>query len=154
MIYPQSFAISLPCEIVILIPGSRQTIHMFYTCQLCPTVTLGLQPIRLFGPSMGFFRQEYWSGLPIPPQRDLPNSGIKAASPVSPALYRWILDLLSHQGSPCIYIYICVCVCVCVCVCIHKNLYLLYIMYYIYIDMSTISHVYLQNVLKKSTTNL
>ena len=27
-------------------------------------------------------------------------------------------------------------------------------MYYIYIDMSTISHVYLQNVLKKSTTNL
>ena len=29
--------------------------------------------------SMGFPRQEYWSGLPFPPPRDLPNSGIKPA---------------------------------------------------------------------------
>ena len=27
--------------------------------------------------SMGFSRQEYWSGLPFPPPRDLPNPGIK-----------------------------------------------------------------------------
>ena len=27
--------------------------------------------------SMGFFRQEYWSGLPFPPPGDLPNPGIK-----------------------------------------------------------------------------
>ena len=33
-------------------------------------------------PSMGFSRQEYWSGLPFPPPGDLPNSGIKPASPV------------------------------------------------------------------------
>ena len=26
--------------------------------------------------SMGFSRQEYWSGLPFPPPRDLPDSGI------------------------------------------------------------------------------
>ena len=26
-------------------------------------------------PSMGFSRQEYWSGLPFPPPRDLPNPG-------------------------------------------------------------------------------
>ena len=32
---------------------------------------------------MGFFRQEYWSGLPFPSPGDLPNSGIE---PVSPAL--------------------------------------------------------------------
>ena len=31
--------------------------------------------------SMGFSRQEYWSGLPFPPPRDLPYPGIKAASP-------------------------------------------------------------------------
>ena len=31
--------------------------------------------------SMGFSRQEYWSGLPCPPPGDLPNSGIKARSP-------------------------------------------------------------------------
>ena len=28
---------------------------------------------------------EYWSGLPFPPPGDLPESGIKPASPVSPA---------------------------------------------------------------------
>ena len=33
--------------------------------------------------SMGFSRQEYWSGLPFPPPGDLPNPGIK---PMSPAL--------------------------------------------------------------------
>ena len=36
--------------------------------------------------SMGFSRQEYWSGLPFPPLGDLPNPGIEPASPVSPAL--------------------------------------------------------------------
>ena len=35
---------------------------------------------------MGFFRQEYWSGLPFPPPGDLPDPGIKPASPVAPAL--------------------------------------------------------------------
>ena len=34
-------------------------------------------------PSMGFSRQEYWSGLPFPSPGDLPNPGIE---PVSPAL--------------------------------------------------------------------
>ena len=33
--------------------------------------------------SMGFSRQEYWSGLPIPPARDLPNPGIRPAAPTS-----------------------------------------------------------------------
>ena len=36
--------------------------------------------------SMEFFRQEYWSGLPFPTPGDLPDPGIKPASPVSPAL--------------------------------------------------------------------
>ena len=31
--------------------------------------------------SMGFPRQEYWSGLPFPSPGDLPNPGIKPASP-------------------------------------------------------------------------
>ena len=34
-------------------------------------------------PSMGFFRKEYWSGLPCPPLGDLPDPGIE---PMSPAL--------------------------------------------------------------------
>ena len=37
-------------------------------------------------PSMGFSRQEYWSGLLLPPPGDLPDSGIEPTSPVSPAL--------------------------------------------------------------------
>ena len=46
--------------------------------------------------SMGFSRQEYWSGLPCPPPGDLPNPGIE---PKSPALQVGSLPL-SHQGSP------------------------------------------------------
>ena len=36
--------------------------------------------------SMGFSRQEYWSGLPFPPPGDLSNPRIEPMSPVSPAL--------------------------------------------------------------------
>ena len=36
--------------------------------------------------SMGFSRQEYWSGLPCPSPGDLPDPGIKPRSPVSPQL--------------------------------------------------------------------
>ena len=35
---------------------------------------------------MGFPRQEYCSGLPLPPPGDLPNPGIKLTSLMSPAL--------------------------------------------------------------------
>ena len=34
-------------------------------------------------PSMGFSRQEYWSGLPFPSPEDLPDPGVE---PVSPSL--------------------------------------------------------------------
>ena len=40
----------------------------------------GLQPARLLCP-WGFSRQEYWSGVPCPPPRDLPNPGNKPRSP-------------------------------------------------------------------------
>ena len=36
-----------------------------------------------YPPSMGFSRQEYWSGLPFPSPEDLPDLGIE---PMSPAL--------------------------------------------------------------------
>ena len=31
--------------------------------------------------SMGFSRQEYWSGLPLPSPRDLPDPGVEPRSP-------------------------------------------------------------------------
>ena len=46
--------------------------------------------------SMGFSRQEYWSGLPFPSPGDLPNPGIKPGSPALQA------DALSSEppGKP------------------------------------------------------
>ena len=46
--------------------------------------------------SMGFSRQEYWSGLPFPSPGDLPNPEIK---PMSPELQADSLPL-SHLGTP------------------------------------------------------
>ena len=36
--------------------------------------------------SMGFSKQEYFSGLPFPPPGDLPDPGTEPTSPESPAL--------------------------------------------------------------------
>ena len=36
--------------------------------------------------SMGFPRQEYWSGLPSPPPGDLPDPRIETVSPAVPAM--------------------------------------------------------------------
>ena len=41
--------------------------------------------------SVGFFRQEHWSGLPFPTPGDLPNPGIEPLSLESPALDGWVL---------------------------------------------------------------
>ena len=67
---------------------------------MCSVVSNSLQPCGLYvthqAPlSMGFFRQEYWSGLPFLPPGDLPNPGIENVIPVSPALQEDSL-LLSH----------------------------------------------------------
>ena len=49
--------------------------------QLCDPMDCGHQaPL-----SMGFFRQEHWSGLLGPPPGDLSHPGIEPASPVSSA---------------------------------------------------------------------
>ena len=39
--------------------------------------------------SVGFSRQDYWSGLPVPSPGDLPYPGIEHASLMSPALAGW-----------------------------------------------------------------
>ena len=48
--------------------------------------------------SMGFSRQEYWSGLPFPPPGDLPEPGIEPMSPTSPT-QQGDSSLLSHWSS-------------------------------------------------------
>ena len=43
-------------------------------------VSDSLRPARLLCP-WGFSRQEYWSGLPLPPPGDLPDPGVEAEFP-------------------------------------------------------------------------
>ena len=49
--------------------------------------------------SVGFSWQEYWSGLPCPPPRELPDPGIEPGSPEAPVLQADSLPL-SHQENP------------------------------------------------------
>ena len=47
--------------------------------QLCLIVCSPRDCTRQAPLSMGFFRQEYWSGLPFPSLGDLPDPGVKSA---------------------------------------------------------------------------
>ena len=68
------------------------TIAVFYiyggglVAKSCPTLATAWTVASQTPQFMGFSRQEYWSGLPCPAPGDLPDSGIKPTSPVSPAL--------------------------------------------------------------------
>ena len=53
---------------------------------LCLTLVTPWTVARHAPLSMGFSRQEYWSGLPFPSPGDLPDAGTEPASLASPAL--------------------------------------------------------------------
>ena len=54
--------------------------------------------------SMGFTRQEHWSGLPFPSTGDLPNLGMEPEFPASPTLAGRFFTS-EPPGKPHIYIY-------------------------------------------------
>ena len=59
--------------------------------QLCPTLCDPMGCVAHQSPlSLGFPRQEYWSGLPCPPPGSLPDPGIEPVSHVS-CTGRWVL---------------------------------------------------------------
>ena len=58
---------------------------------LCPTLCDPTGVAHRAPPSMGFSRQEYWSGLPCPPPGDLPDPGIE---PESLRFLHWQVDSL------------------------------------------------------------
>ena len=70
---------------------------------LCAIVLSPFSRVRLLGTpwtvalqaplSMGFCRQEYWSGLPCPPLGDLPHPEIKPTSLMPPAFQAGSLPL-------------------------------------------------------------
>ena len=68
-----------------------------FSCSVVPNPLWPLWTVACHAPlSVGFSRQEYWSGLPFLSPGDLPDPGIK---PASPALQAYSL-LLSHWRSP------------------------------------------------------
>ena len=70
----------------------------YWVITLFPNVRLCLSQIcnYMASPSMGFSRQEYWSGLPFSSPGDLPNPGIEPWSPT----WGQTLNRQSHRGSP------------------------------------------------------
>ena len=76
---------------------------------ICCAVLSRFSPIQLFASpwstahqaplSMGFSRQEYWSGLPCPPPGDLPEPGVEPTSPESPGFQAISLPL-RHRRRP------------------------------------------------------
>jgi hypothetical protein len=73
----------------------KQIILRKKVCQLLSCIWLFAAPwtvARQAPLSMGFYRQEYWSGLPFLSLRDLPNPGIEPGL----SYYRQILYHLSH----------------------------------------------------------
>ena len=78
------------------IPFSLFTFLVLPSTYYCACMLSHLSCVQLFATlctvalqaplSMGFSRQEYWSGLPCPSPGDHPHSGIEPLSPRSPAL--------------------------------------------------------------------
>ena len=94
----------VPCDIQ-QIPTSY--LFYIYMCvcmsmhvQSCPTLCDPVVVACQAPLSMGFSRQESWSGLPFPSPGDLPDPGIEPMVSCVSCISKWVLHQLSHQGSP------------------------------------------------------
>ena len=75
--------------------------YIYYGCLVAKSCLTLVTPRTVAHQALlsdGFPRQEYWSGLPFPPPRDLPKPEIKPASPASPVLQA-DPSPLDHQGN-------------------------------------------------------
>ena len=66
--------------------GAKSSIQLRGRLFSCVRFFVTLWTIARQALSLGFPRQESWSGLPFHSQGDFPDPGIELASPVSPAL--------------------------------------------------------------------
>ena len=93
-----------PCDLEMTFPlvRSKCVMGVCSVAQSCLTLCDPMAVACQVPLSMGFYRQEYWSGFPVPPSEDLPDRGIKPESPVSPASLAWQADSLPlrHLGRP------------------------------------------------------
>ena len=98
--------------------SKRSSSHLllFLVAKSCTTFCNPGECNRQAPPSMGFPRQEYWSGLPFPSPRDLPDPGIEPRSPALqadalpsdppgkpiPILYSSLLKKLLFSSKSCL----------------------------------------------------
>ena len=99
---------SVPCN------GTQIPYHYYHlkseseVVQLCPTVCNSMDLAYQAPLSMDFSRQKYWSRLPFPSPRDLPDPGIE---PRSPTFQADALPSEPPRKPQNRYMYVCVCVC-------------------------------------------
>ena len=95
-------------QIIPLLSNYTQDFQNIYTpyfscvyVQSCPAVCDSVDCSRRAPLSLKFSRQESWSGLPLPPQGNLPKPRIQPISVASPALAGrfFSLPLLGSPGS-------------------------------------------------------
>ena len=96
-------------------PGPRKVIKYSYrlhgcmlSCFSCVRLFVTPWTVALQAPlSMGFSRQEYWSGLPLPSPGNLPDPGIEPGwlSHIAGRFFN-IWATREAWGSPCVYIYL------------------------------------------------
>ena len=96
LIYSSCFAKIFPLH-----PVYTYTVHGYMlSCFSCVWLFVTPWTVAYQAPlSMGFSRLEYWSGLPCPPPRDLPNPGTEPRSHAS-FIGRRVLHSYHHLGSP------------------------------------------------------
>ena len=72
------YSIKIRLGLSITLPGNSKVREV---AQSCPTLCNPMDCSYQAPLSMGFSRQEYWSGVPSPSPGDLPDPGVKAGSP-------------------------------------------------------------------------
>ena len=69
------------CSLPLAPPGKPPSVQFCSVAQSCLTLVITWTVACQAPLSMGFSRQEYWSGLSCPPPGDLPNLEFKPTSP-------------------------------------------------------------------------
>ena len=76
-------------------------VHTCSVTKSCPTLATPWTVAHQAPLSMGFSRQEYWSGLPCPLSADLPNPGIELTSLMYPVLAGGFFTSNTTWGAHC-----------------------------------------------------
>ena len=76
--HKNGYSIKIRLGLSITLPGNSKVREV---TQSCPTLCNPMDCSYQAPLSMGFSRQEYWSGVPSPSPGDLPDPGVKAGSP-------------------------------------------------------------------------